>query len=46
MFIVYGRFLCVLGKEKPPMKNKEDHKIDKPRYEMKKLIVQRSKRTK
>ena len=46
IFIDSGRILCVLRKEPSLLKNREELKVDKARYEWKKLIDQGWKRTK
>ena len=46
MFIDSGRILGVLGKEPPLMTNREELKVDKARYEWKKLITKGWSRTK
>ena len=46
MFIDSGRILGVLGKEPPLMTTREELKVDKARYEQRKLIAQGWRRTK
>ena len=46
MFIDSGRILGLLGKEPPLMTTREELKVDKARYEWKKLIAQGWRRTK
>ena len=46
MFIDSGRILGVLGKEPPLMTAREELKVDKARYEWRKLIAQGWRRTK
>ena len=46
IFIDSGRILGVLGKEPPLMTKREELKVDKARYEWKKLIFQGWRRTK
>ena len=45
MFIDSGRILGVLGKEPPLMTTRDELKVDKARYEWKKLIAQGWRRT-
>ena len=46
MFIDSGKILGVLGKEPPLMTTREELKVDKDRYEYRKLIAQDWRRTK
>ena len=46
MFIDSGKVIGVLGKEPPLMTTREELKVDKARYEWKKLIAQGWRRTK
>ena len=46
MFIDSGKILGVLGKKAPLMTTREELKVDKARYEWKKLIAQGWRRTK
>ena len=46
MFIDSGKILGVLGKEPPLMTTREELKVDKAKYEWRKLIAQGGRRTK
>ena len=46
MFIGSGRILGVLGKETSLVKTSEEHKVDKARDKLKKLIAQGWKKAK
>ena len=46
MFIVSGRILGDLGKEPPLITTREELKVDKDRFEYRKLIAQDWRRTK
>ena len=46
MFIDSGKIIGLLGKEAPLMTTREELKVNKARYEWKKLIAQGWRRTK